>query len=152
LANRQFRALGTQARTYANELNQTQMKDLMNMATDAAKSASLNSSNESEIANYFKSLTTDVRNFADLVGASTLTNETMQSVKNQFNKIIEEEKVKKYNQEREKQELKTRPKEETSFNTNTILKSKIDVTFPFGYGGQPTAELQGSYLTKDYAA
>jgi hypothetical protein len=146
LANRQFRALGTQARTYANDLNKTQMKDLMDMATDAAKSASLNSSNESEIADYFKGLTNDVRNFADLVGASTLTNETMQSVKNQFNKIIEEEKVKKYNQEREKQELKTRPGQETSFNTNNILKSKIDITFPFGYGGLPSAEQQGSYL------
>lgn len=146
LANREFRAMGTQTRKFANEVNGTQMSELMGLATKAAKDATLNSSNESDIANYFKDLQKDVRNFADLVGIGTVTTEMMDTIKKKFDKEIDDNRVKKYEEKRKEQELKTRPDERTSYNPNTILKTKIDVTFPFGYGGQPSAEQQGSYL------
>lgn len=144
LANRQFRAIASETRKFTNEANESQMSDLMNLAKRAAKSASLNTSNESEIADYFKGLKNDVANFADLVGIGTVTNEMMTKIKEVFDKEISDQRVKKYEETRKQQELKTKPREETSFNNN-IIKSQINVRFPFGFG-IPTAEQQGSYL------
>ena len=144
LANRQFRAIASETRKFTNEANESQMSDLMNLAKRAAKSASLNTSNESEIADYFKGLKNDVANFADLVGLGTVTNEMMTKIKETFDKEISDQRVKKYEETRKQQELKTKPREDTSFNNN-IIKSQINVRFPFGFG-IPTAEQQGSYL------
>ena len=144
LANRQFRAIASETRKFTNEANESQMSDLMNLAKRAAKSASLNTSNESEIADYFKGLKNDVANFADLVGIGTVTNEMMTKIKEVFDKEISDQRVKKYEETRKQQELKTKPREDTSFNNN-IIKSQINVRFPFGFG-IPTAEQQGSYL------
>ena len=68
----------------------------------------------------------------------------MTKIKEVFDKEISDQRVKKYEETRKQQELKTKPREETSFNNN-IIKSQINVRFPFGFG-IATAEQQGSYL------
>lgn len=144
IANRQFRAIASETKKFTKEANESQMNDMMDLAKRAAKSATLNTSNESQIADYFKGLKNDVANFADLVGLGTVTNEMMTKIKETFDNEIKEERDKKYDEDRKKQELKTKPREETGFNNN-IIKSQINVRFPFGFG-IPTAEQQGSYL------
>jgi hypothetical protein len=89
-----------------------------------------------------------VRAFGNSVGINDLSENMLKQIDDIINKAKQEDRdrIRKFEEEKKKRELETRPDERTSYNPNTILKTKIDVTFPFGYGGQPSAEQQGSYL------
>lgn len=146
MANRTIRGLSPTVVDIAKESGVVQ--SLLDIATKGAKSAVLKSNNDTNLSEELIKLKSTIKGYAEQSGLSELSRQTMDLIQSKINDTVEMERVKKYDENVRKRELETKPKQDLSYNPNTILKSKIDVTFPFGYGGQPVAELQGSYLSR----
>jgi hypothetical protein len=144
ILNRDIRGFATEGAKFAKD--GAFVDSLNKLATRAAQASAMNNTKNTTGKKYFEDLKTDGNKLAKLMGMENLGEKGVELLRTKFeterNKILENN----YKENRKEQELKTRPDERTSYNPNTILKTKIDVTFPFGYGGQPSAEQQGSYL------
>lgn len=144
ILNRDIRGFATEGAKFAKD--GAFVDSLNKLATRAAQASAMNNTKNTTGKKYFEDLKTDGNKLAKLMGMENLGEKGVELLRTKFeterNKILENN----YKEKRKEQELKTRPDERTSYNPNTILKTKIDVTFPFGYGGQPSAEQQGSYL------
>jgi len=147
--NRDIRGFATEGAKFAKD--GAFVDSLNKLATRAAQASAMDNTKNTTGKQYFEDLKTDGNKLAKLMGMENLGEKGVELLRTKYeterNKILENN----YKENRKKQDEKSTPKQDLSYNPNTILKTKIDVTFPFGYGGQPTAELQGSYLTKDYA-
>jgi hypothetical protein len=144
MANRQIRGVTPTVRKIAEESGM--VKQLEEIATIGAKNAVLNKTTDTKFGEELEKVREKVKTFANNLGIGELSNDVLQKINNTINGTVEKERAKKFDEDKKKRELETRPKQDLSYNPNTILKTKIDVTFPFGYGGQPSAEQQGSYL------
>jgi hypothetical protein len=143
MANRQIRGVTPVVRDIAEDSGA--FKSLKEIAVSGAKDAVMRNTTESGLANALDVLRQTVKNYGNAVGIGDLSKDTLDIINNAINGGVEEQKrIKKFEEEKRKREELTRPKEETSFN-NSIIKSQINVRFPFGFG-IPTAEQQGSYL------
>jgi hypothetical protein len=144
MANRMIKGLTPTVRNVAEESGM--VKSLLEIATTGAKSAVMSGTNESEVSKGLKDLVTKIRGYAEASGLGELSREMMTTIESTINTTVKKAQAEKYDKKQKEQEEKTRPRQDLGYNPNTILKTKIDVTFPFGYGGQPSAEQQGSYL------
>ena len=146
MANRAIKGLTTPVRNIAEESGM--VKSLKEIAITGAKSAVMSTSNETGLSRALLGVVDTIRGYADNLGLGDLSRDTMDIINATINTEVEKAKAEKYDADKKKRELETRPKQDLGYNPNTILKTKIDVTFPFGYGAQPVAELQGSYLSQ----
>lgn len=145
MANRQIRGVTPVVRNIAEDSGA--FKSLKEIAVSGAKEAVIRNTTESGLANALDVLKQTVKNYGNAIGIGDLSKDTLDIINNAINGGVEEQKrIKKFDEEKRKREELTRPKEETSFNNN-IIKSQINVRFPFGFG-IPTAEQQGSYLSQ----
>ena len=107
----------------------------------------MNNTNETDTSRALAGLVDTIRGYADNLGLGDLSRDTMDIINATINDAAAKAKAEKFDNDKKKRELETRPKQDLGYNPNTILKTKIDVTFPFGFG-IPTAEQQGSYLSQ----
>jgi hypothetical protein len=146
MANKTVRTLSPTVRDIAE--NSGAQQQILELTRDAARNAVLNNTDVSRMNDALLGVKDMVRAFGNSVGINDLSENMLKQIDDIINKAKQEDRdrIRKFEEEKKKRELETRPDERTSYNPNTILKTKIDVTFPFGYGGQPSAEQQGSYL------
>ena len=144
MANRQIRSVSPVVRNIAED--SAAMTQLLDIATKGAKNAVLNTTTDSALADALNVVRQTVKNYGNSVGIGEISREMMDKINEAINgEVKDKERIRKFDEDKKARELKTRPKEETSYNSNTLLKSQINVRFPFGFG-IPTAEQQGSYL------
>jgi hypothetical protein len=146
MANKTVRTLSPTVRDIAE--NSGAQQQILELTRDAARNAVLNNTDVSEMNRALVEVKKKAKSFGNSLGINDLSENMLKQIDDIINKAKQEDRdrIRDFEEEKKKRELETRPDERTSYNPNTILKTKIDVTFPFGYGGQPSAEQQGSYL------
>ena len=144
ILNRDVRGYATEGTKFTNE--KAFVNSLNELATRAAQAASLNNTKDTPAKKYFEDLIKDGNKIAKLMGMENLGTKGVQLLESTFNSVKKNADLEKeYKKNKESQNEKTTPKQDLGYNPNTILKSQINVRFPFGFG-IPTAEQQGSYL------
>lgn len=152
MANRTIRTLSPTVREIA-ETSESQTL-IKNMARDAARNAVLNTTGESQMNEALNGVRDFVKGFANSIGINNLSQELIRQVDDIINKTKQEDRdrIRKFEEEKQKRELKTRPGEETSFNRNGIIKTNIGISFDNMSALFPQVEQKGSYMIPDVMA
>lgn len=144
MANRQIRSVSPVVRNIAEESGA--FEQMKKIAIEGAKNAVMNRTTDSNFGAALEVVRQKAKSYGNSLGIGELSKDMMDKINTAINGAIEDqERIKKFDEQKKKREEENRPKKDLTYNPNTILKSKIDVTFPFGFG-IPTAEQQGSYL------
>ena len=144
MANRQIRGVTPTVRKIAEESGL--IRQLEEIATVGAKSAVLNKTTDTKFGEDLEELRKKVKTFANNLGIGELSNDILQKINNVINGTVEKERAKKYDEDKKKRELETRPKKELSYSPNTLINSKIKVRFDNMSALYPQVEQDGSYL------
>ena len=145
MANKTVRTLSPTVRDIAE--NSGAQQQILELTRDAARNAVLNNTDVSRMNDALIGVKNMAKSFGDSLGINDLSENLLKQIDDIINKAKQEDRdrIRKFEEEKQKREKETRPDERTSYNNNNILKSQINVRFPFGFG-IPTAEQQGSYL------
>lgn len=147
LANRAIKGYTTPVRDIAE--NSGMVKSLQEIATVGAKNAVMSTTNETDLSRALTGVVDTIRGYAESTGLGDLSRDTMNIINTAINGAVEKARAEKYDAEKVKQELKTRPGQETSFNRNSIIKTNIGISFDNIAALYPQVEQKGTYMIPD---